>query len=104
MDHPRQNPFPVPDPILRHIDPEQAPLGWAATPEGYEKSIRGRYAIVAICAGLHPALAWLYALDPAQDADTVASVGHLPDRAIEQMVVENAAQRRSEEASRRRAQ
>ena len=80
--------FAVPDPMLRHIDIETAPAVFTYLPEGYDKSLRGRYLIMAICAGLPELLAWFYALDrdPEMTAEIEAGVLSVTDEQIAEMM------------------
>jgi hypothetical protein len=77
--------FPKPDRLLRHIDENMAPDAWVRM-TGYEKSLRGRYAIVAMCAGFNPAKAWAMALEPSARASIERDLATLTDMAIEEMV------------------
>jgi hypothetical protein len=79
--------FPNPDGVLRHLNPDEIPRAWLRlTP--HDRSLRGRYALIGICAGLHPGLAWHYALDTSDVATRQIEEVILPlsDERIEEMV------------------
>lgn len=81
------NDLDVPDPVLRHLDPRDIPDRWAAIAPK-ERSLRGRYALLAICAGMEPGIAWVYALDESADAthEIEEVVSALTDAQIEVLV------------------
>jgi hypothetical protein len=98
--------FPNPDPVLRHLDVTHIPEEWAALPT-QERSMRGRYALLGICAGITPELAWVYALDssPAATREIEGVILPLTDEQMEHLVSVAPARRpsRSAASDRRRA-
>jgi hypothetical protein len=86
----------MPDPILRHLDVARIPSSWSTLP-ARERSVRGRYALVAICAGIQGDLAWRYALDTSRAATTEIerAIEGLPDDVLERMVSDSAAAKRA---------
>jgi len=80
--------YPDPDPILRFLDQEAIPQSvWALEPQ--ERAQRIRYALICMCAGLHPLVAWATALDddtPQGEAAIEDVLSRVTDADIEQMV------------------
>ncbi len=54
--------FPVPDPMIACIDPEDGPYAFWRLPH-QERALRLRYYLVALCAGHHEMVAWHLAMD-----------------------------------------
>jgi hypothetical protein len=81
--------FPYPDPLLNRL-PAYRPSGFYVL-SPYEQSVRGRYALIAMCAGIDRDLAWAYAMKPEALAEIERDTLHLTDDQIEAMVRDSVA-------------
>ena len=84
--------FPVPDRLERAFAAEAIPNSLLALPP-QERAQRLRYAVICLCAGLHPVLAWTMALEsmPEVEADIERTLEAVSDDEIVQMVKSSAA-------------
>ena len=84
--------FSLPDRLLRHI-PDEPVWSWDRIADQQERSLRGRSYVVAVCAGVPEAMAWLLAIcvEPEQVAHMTQLIGYdLSDADIEAMVASQA--------------
>ena len=75
------------DPILRFFVEDDIPqTAWLVEPQ--ERAQRFRYALIAMCAGLHPLVAWAtaFAIEPEIEAAIESTLSEVDDALIEEMV------------------
>lgn len=79
--------FPDPDPVMRFLDEEEVPQSVWLMP-AQERAQRVRYALIGLCAGLEPVLAWEVALasDEESEERIAGTLRVVTDEDIEDMV------------------
>ena len=83
--------FPNPDPAVMLFATEAIPDGMWDWP-AQERAQRLRYAVVALCAGIHGVVAWplAFSTDPDNEAAIERTIEQLDDGEIEAMVRQSA--------------
>jgi hypothetical protein len=76
--------YPSPDRLLDRLPVSRAPGWYTLNPS--EQSLRGRYYLIAVAAGIQSELAWFYAMKPEALDSIERDIGHLTDEQIEAMI------------------